>query len=160
MAKLKSLVLPEKDALRAATIANKKLLRYVREHGISIYEIPLLSLKDPYLSDLLKTIQIGRMISQNQKYIKFRNKVKVHPLKTRRGLSAKAKQRLKAKAEAKRNKLIFEYPEIGRPLEDEEKAYYRTLLIKNLNSGMAREKAISITNSKFFKLIKDVGSID
>lgn len=157
MTKLKSLALPEKDALRAATMAHKKLLEYTRVHKITLGDIPTLSETEPYLKELLNTIKIGRLISQNKKYQKFQNKVKIHPLKTRRGVSAKAKLRLKAKEEAKRNKQLFEYPEIGRPLEDEEKAYYRTLLIKNLNSGMARGKAIAITNSKFFKLIKDVG---
>lgn len=152
MTKLKSLGLSEKDALRAATIAHKKLLQYIREYDIKIEDITTLSQNEPYLQDLLNTINIGRKISQNQKYFKFHRKVKVNPLKIRKGLSYKAKQRIKAKAEAKRNKMIFEYPEIGRVLNDEEKSFYRNLLTKNLNSGMAREKAISITLTKFTQI--------
>lgn len=154
MSKRKKIILSpgQQVKVRAATIAHKQLLAYIKEHSITPEDYNTPPHKDK-IEEWVGIIRVGRKISENATYEFFEKLIKVPKHKTKDGLGKSAQRRAKLKQEAEYQAKSFKYPDLGRPLEPAEENLYKNIYIKNLNSGMSREKAETVSLNTFIGAI-------
>lgn len=136
--------------IKSAAMAHKHLMRYSKEHGIPRASLTATDpVHGPIVKDWLDAIQAARHASYTAMYNHVYDSIKVHPLKTKDGLSHRKQRQLKALEEAKRSLVVFEYPAEILCLSENAKASYRELFNLHKGSGMPTEQAESLALQDF-----------